>query len=239
MFLNLCTSMAGSFFAVSSGVAGAAVYVEDFQGAIGPEWSHTQTDVTPLGDRKFLGQFVNDQVTLTLENLPKHEALVVTFELFVIRTWDGTVGNPAAGPDQFRVVEGGAHTLLHTTFANYPGHTQNYPDSLSSGVTHPAGYGAAEEDTLGYTYSGQGMDAVYLVSIEFPHSDSQLTLTFEGLGLQLLSDESWGIDNVVISLPLEPECPADIAPAGGDDFVNRRGFASGHQHMGAGRQRRH
>src|SRR5947207_2175207 len=65
------------------------VYFNDFEGAVGPEWSHTNTERTPFGDRGFLGQFGNDSVTLTLDNLPPHTALTVSFDLFVIRSWDG------------------------------------------------------------------------------------------------------------------------------------------------------
>ena len=47
--------------------AGAPLYSNDFEGTIGAEWSTTATDVTPIGDRRFLGQFGNDTVTLTLD----------------------------------------------------------------------------------------------------------------------------------------------------------------------------
>ncbi|MEZ4638511.1 MAG: hypothetical protein R2856_26740 [Caldilineaceae bacterium] len=42
------------------------------------------------------------------------------------------------------------------------------------------------------------MDATYRISRRFDHSADSLTLQFGGSGLQIPSDESWGIDNVTV-----------------------------------------
>ena len=68
---------------------GEAVYVSDFEGEVGGEWSDQKTDVTPVGARRFLGQFGNKTVTLTLSNLPSHGEVHLSFDLFIIRSWDG------------------------------------------------------------------------------------------------------------------------------------------------------
>jgi hypothetical protein len=72
------------------------VYFNDFQVAAGPEWSNTTRDTTPSG-RKFLGQFGNSTVSVTLGNLARHTGIGVSFDLFVIRSWDGR--NTTDGPD--------------------------------------------------------------------------------------------------------------------------------------------
>ncbi len=48
------------------------------------------------------------------------------------------------------------------------------------------------------------MDSVYTLSYTFAHNTDLLTLDFSGYGLQTLDDESWGLDNVRVSMVPEP-----------------------------------
>lgn len=171
------------------------VYSNDFQGAIGTEWSKTSTDVTPVNNRRFLGQFGNDTVTLTLSNLPPHGNLSATFDLFVINSWDGNNG----GPDVWDLSVEDGTTLLHTTFQNFHvNRFQAYPGGLPAG-SFTAGTGALEVNTLGYPRgSGWLGDSVYRLNFYFAHSTNIVKLRFQGSGLQGVTDESWGIDNLVI-----------------------------------------
>jgi len=185
-----------------------AVYSNDFQGAVGPAWSNLTTDVTPSGKR-FLGQFGNTAVILTLGSLPPHSEVTISFDLYVIHSWDGNdtssgtdrEGNTGPlGPDIWDLSIPGGPTLLHTTFSNQSGSSkrQAYPDPYPPGDN--AGFTAADENnTLGYNdYYG---DSVYRLSFTFSHSASSLALSFSASGLQkALSDESWGIDNVLAGI---------------------------------------
>lgn len=188
------------------------VYTNDFEGVVGPEWSKTTTDVTPIGARRFLGQFSNEVVTLTLVNLPPHESVAVSFDLFVINSWDGNT--TTVGPDIWALSLPGGPSLLHTTFSNVDelGFRQAYPDSYPGG-DHPAHTGATEIDTLGYSNYG---NSVYRLSFIFPHSASSLAIDFSGSGLQTLSDESWGLDNVEVrvggSIPPTPTLTPTSSP---------------------------
>lgn len=154
--------------------------------------------MTPWGARSFLGQFGNDQVSLSLSNLPDHARVSVALDLFIIRTWDGN--SSKHGPDVWTLRIDGVTTLLNTTFGNdvpqaYPG---TYPGSQHSAYT-----GAAEIETLGYSCCGgsrESLDSVYQLHYDFAHSGDSLTITFGAQGLQSLSDESWGIDNVRVEL---------------------------------------
>ena len=80
-----------------SSKAKQVVYKNDFEKTVGREWSLPITDTTPKGGRRFLGQFCNDTVQLTLENLPPHSKVTVSFDLFIIRKWDGNYRR--YGPD--------------------------------------------------------------------------------------------------------------------------------------------
>ncbi|MEI6781088.1 MAG: immunoglobulin domain-containing protein, partial [Verrucomicrobiota bacterium] len=117
--------VANAFGSVTSAVARVIIterswpYVEEFQGGVGQEWSHRQTDVTPVGNRRFLGQFGNGTVYLTLNGLPAHQGVTVSFELFIIRSWDGGWAGPEG--DIWDLSLGAGPTLLHTTFNNHSG----------------------------------------------------------------------------------------------------------------------
>jgi hypothetical protein len=175
----------------------AVIYSNNFESIVGSEWSNTSTDVTPAGSRRFLGQFANDDaVSLSLDNLPSHQSVTVSFDLYAIQSWDGT--NLDWGPDIWRLSVVNGPVLLNTTFSNTgeDGHMQSYPAFDSSGEEYPAYTGAAQINTLGYKFYG---DSVYSLSFTFGHSGNSLALNFVGFGLQDVYDESWGIDNISIS----------------------------------------
>lgn len=180
-------------------------YSNNFQNLVGSEWSSTNRDITPLGGRIFLGQFSNQVVTLTLTNLPAHTNLDVSFDLFIIRSWDGN--GPANGPDIWDVSVAGVSNLLHTTFSvldgasSFPIVPQAFPDAFPGG-SHPARTGAAENNTLGYFYTNGttsvAADSVYRLSFSFPHFSNSLVLNLSGIGLQAITNESWGLDNILV-----------------------------------------
>jgi hypothetical protein len=181
------------------------VYRADFEGTAvaGAEWSARTTDLTPEGGRRFLGRFAgNEAVTLSLGGLPAHRSVTVSFDLYVIQSWDGD-GSLGSGPDIWGVGVVGGSTLLQTTFSNYNGTNgifipQHYPDAFpGTGVLHPGRTGAAENNTLGYT-NGDRQDAVYRLTFTFSHDQGSVALRFAGQGLQGNLDESWGLDNVQV-----------------------------------------
>jgi len=178
---------------------------------VGPEWSDTSTDITPAGARTFLGQFGYDTVSLTLTSVPAGN-ITVSFDLFIILTWDGN-GDNGCGPDVFELgVSGFADPLLRTTFTTF-GHSgtwQAYP-GVYPGSEYDPDTGAAEVDTLGYLRNGEiPMDAVYNLSFAFAHAGGPLVLNFSASGLQGIGDESWGLDNVRVHRP--PDC-SNAAPS--------------------------
>jgi hypothetical protein len=195
------------------------VYHNDFQGPVGTEWSSTATDVTPLGTRRFLGQFGNDSPSLALTGLPAHTKVEIAFDLFIIRSWDGN--STPFGPDvwELRVADGQA--LLETSFSN--GARQAYP------YPYPAGdfdscTGSIETNTLGYMVAGAPSDSVYHLAYAFHHSEDAISFLFEGHGLESLDNESWGLDNVVVRVvseiaPVLYSHPTNQAVAAGSDVV--------------------
>jgi len=182
------------------------IYAADFENPVGPEWSVRTTEVTPKGKRRFLGQFCNHKVTLRLQRLPRHRYLRISFELFVILSWDGNYppdGPERYGPDIWSLRTKGGPRLLHCTFADWPealSDKQSFPDDYP-GAGHPRRCGASETRTLGYVRRNpDSFDAVYRLAFVLAHVDREVTFEFEGSGLQFPDDESWGFDNVKVEV---------------------------------------
>jgi hypothetical protein len=182
----------------------AVIYRNDFEGSVGPEWSSAATDVTPSGVRHFLGQFGSDTVTLTIPaaDIPAGTtALTMSFDLFVIRTWDGNDTGSGSGPDRWSLTLGNGVNLLDTTFSN------NVPTTAPAGQAYPGVYGtdtfnpqtgAVELNSLGYTFGASPMDSVYRPHFTFSYTGGDLVLRFTGALTTPGTDESWGLDNVEV-----------------------------------------
>lgn len=176
------------------------VYSNDFEGVIGPEWSATVADITPVGNRRFLGQFGQQNVSLTLASLPAHGVLKVRCDLFVIGPWDGNSAE-RGGPDVWQLLVRNGATLLDATFSSY--FSQSYPGNRFD--SFPPRTNADENDTLGYSRPGfGGGDSVYHIEFTFDHQNSSLILDFNGLGLQTFGNQTWGIDNIQIESIYNP-----------------------------------
>ena len=101
-------------------------------------------------------------------------------------------------------------TVLDASIANSD-FDQSYPDSFTSGFTHPERTGAAESNTLGYPGWG---DSVYHLTFPLSHSSSTLVVVFSDSGLQEPFDESWGLANVQVDITAVPEPLTGIAVTG-------------------------
>jgi Ca2+-binding RTX toxin-like protein len=208
IFLNRPGDEAAELIAIVEGSTGlelndnyftnwSKIYFNDFEKGIANEWSNQAFAMTPIGARRFLGKFSNSSVSLSLENnIFANSRISLDFDLYIIDSWDGN--NASYGPDKFIVSLSNCQKLLDTTFSNQE--LSDYPQvfpSISGIGTYPAGSGANEIDTLGYTYTG---NSVYRISLEFYITSPLISLDFAGFGLQGIGDESWGLDNVSISV---------------------------------------
>jgi len=138
-----------------------------------------------------------NQVTLTLTGLPAHNAIHLDFLFAAIDSLDGTGTFPAG--DFFRVDLDGRQ-IFRESFANAT------PTQVQSYVEQPHGTLARRQD-LGFTQGSFYLDSAYDLGIDphfrnLPHSASTATFTFivEGAGVQQLNDESWGMDELTVSV---------------------------------------
>lgn len=207
----------GVFAFVAAAFAGASarsavIYSNTFEASAGSEWSATTRSTTPVGARHYLGQFNNKTVSLTLNSLPAHTSLRISFDVYVIQYWTGN--GTYYGPHLWDFGISGSPSLLHTTFSNgdqpqaYPG---NYPE-----VNNPPYTAVTEMNTLGYTPNPPG-DAVYHMSYDIYHTAASVVFQFTGTHLQGLPTTNWGLDNVTvetISLPKPPPAHANVVVNG-------------------------
>src|SRR5215831_1378424 len=213
----------------SSGYSNSANRAGTVAEGSGPQPVATVT--SPNGRQQFLGEFggpvlvaappydpqhfvtVDETVTLTLHDLKPHTFVTVSFDLYVLKSWDGN--NQAYGPDRWTLRVQGGSTPLDSTFSNNPKtgadlSQQNYPVANS-----PQQSGAASVNTMGYSFFG---DSTYHLRFNFPHAGDKLVLHFssslgEGKGTD---DESWGLDNVRVSSNSDaPLAASAAAPSSG------------------------
>ncbi|WP_162052193.1 CARDB domain-containing protein [Gloeothece verrucosa] len=171
------------------------IYNNNFETSAGEEWSDSTLGITPVGERKFLGQFGNGTVSLSLNDDNLINSIVsLELDLFIINSWDGN--HLGYGTDFFNLSIENGETLLNTTFSNTEELSQSYPDAWGTG-DYPSGTGAIEIDTLNSSEDGS---AVYHLVYTFPYSQRYLTLDFSGLNLEDINNESWGLDNVSLKV---------------------------------------
>ena len=199
--------------------------------AIPITWSHPDLDKTPTGNLPFHGPFENETVRTTSGALPAHAFLEVSFDLLILRTWDGSVpmnskGRPVAlGPDFFRCALSGGPTLMYTTFSNRPAGDdfqedskwQNYPSQVPGTHVDPQ-TGADAKNSLGYNYPFLGppqlvpMDATYHIKFVIPHSAGQAVVELTAMNLSNFIDENWGVANLQMRvLPVDAVERVDAA----------------------------
>lgn len=165
-------------------------------------WSSKSLEKAPYHSGFFLGRFLNQTTTLTVNNAPPHTSVKIQFDVLTLGSWDGN--SEGTGPDRVLaswVDENGAQSILNTTFAY--GRNQSFPGSYPDGK-YNAKDGAWQVNGLGYTWDGKPTldskevnDATYRV-IRIVESDSeQFRIMFKG-DQRGLPDEWWGLDNVIL-----------------------------------------
>ncbi|MCW5768479.1 MAG: hypothetical protein KIT19_07330 [Phycisphaeraceae bacterium] len=152
------------------------------------------------GSSVFGGQLLRNDSTgnpaaataLTLTDLPAHTHVSVSFLLAVIDSWDST--NGSVSPDIWRI-EIGDEFWFETTFAIASG-SVNY--SNSAAVIYEG------SGNLGWnSFAEKAYDFGLETQLQnIPHTADHLTIRIlaRGSGWQGGFDESWGIDNLGVSI---------------------------------------
>jgi len=184
------------------------VYRNDFQrpDKLRKNWSTSHRDVTRQGDRSFLGRFGSEAVTLSIDKLPEHKYVRISFELFIIGNWGGTSKDNA--PDLWQLSLDDGPLVVNASFSLWP-KQKEYPQSFPANyplARVTANTGAAEINSLGYVYGKKNRrnDAVYKLRYVVPHRADTVVFNFSALGhrLQRFPEGTllgtWGLDNVIV-----------------------------------------
>ncbi|MFM9962945.1 MAG: Calx-beta domain-containing protein [Planctomycetaceae bacterium] len=168
--------------------------------------------------------------TLTLTNLPTHGSIDLDFLLAIINSWDGLVSpNPLLAPDFFNVRVDGVRVFrgnfdnLGLTGANQ-GYVPPAGVQLSTRPFTDLGFPGPVPSSANTRDSAWnlGLDPVFQ---NIPHTASTLTIDFfaDGAGFEGGTSESWGIDNLRVTLngvPVTDPVSSDtLVGNGGNDTL--------------------
>ena len=187
---------------------------------------------------------------LTLTNLPTHESVDIDFLLAIINSWNDANDSSIWGPDEFVVTFDGLE-IFNENFRNIDGSTQGYqppPDvaltpAPLSDLGFPGPTDVLERNDSAYN---MGLDPTFDA---IPHTASTLTVEwYAQTGWEGGANESWGIDNVEVTLngvPVQTTATfnvtlshssadtvtvdyttADITAQAGSDYVAQNGVVS-------------
>ena len=178
-----------------------AYYFNDFENGIGNEWNITST--SSFNGSNLLGRFLSQTLTFYSNNLPPHDSLEVSFDLFTLGSWDGN-DSGISGPDNWGATLNGVIIYPTTTFSTHyvtwhPAYFQSFPGPFPS--SNPAGAGSAER--INTPINCNICPTRYRLIKKIPHITSNINFSQAAslVGLNnITTDESWGIDNFSIRL---------------------------------------
>jgi hypothetical protein len=186
------------------------VYNNDFESANLSNF--TNGTITVFNGTHVLGRYNSGGFSLTVPNLPKHDLVEVSFDLYIHDSWDGNnVDNGYSGPDLWSLIlDGGVY--IHTSFSNSVCGVgvfctpQAYPNDYPNNNHNPKA-GAFRTDLPGACYLSSSPNGTteYKITKQISHTDKTLLLQCLGDLVQKgnadpLCDESWSIDNLNIKV---------------------------------------
>jgi hypothetical protein len=173
---------------------------------------------TAPNSEKFLGRFENTRTVALLQVPNGYSRYSLTFDLYIIGSWDGKGKQAQHGIFQaniftlgYRCGSADAVSLVRTTFSNQLTVQQDYPNAFGLGG-YKAGTGSYDQDLLQYRFHQDISNTPQFRSF----GDTEYQMTFAGTNpcgvnapitfefstsnptQQSKWDESWGVDNVVI-----------------------------------------
>jgi len=171
----------------------------------------TNGSIVGFNGSRVLGRYNNGGFKLQLDNLPSHDMLEISFDLYLHDSWDGVLnGDNLGGPDIWQMYIDG-NIFIDAAFSN-----QDCPVQTCVSQSYPANYpnsnnapktGAYRRDLPGYCHlAGQiGGSSQYKIVKKIRHNGNLFTLECMDKLKQLnatspICDESWSVDNIKVKL---------------------------------------
>lgn len=166
--------------------------------------------ISQFNGSNVLGNYNNQNFILTLNNLPAHDLVAVTFDLYIHDSWNGNQDAPA-GPDIWQLKIDG-NTYINTTFSNEPCSNapgvfcppQSYPDNYPNS-NHNSKAGAYQTNLPGFCRMKgvANYTTLYKISKTFTHTSSSISVQcldklVQPNGVNSKCDASWSVDNLVV-----------------------------------------
>jgi hypothetical protein len=184
-------------FLVNTANAGV-IYSNDFESGVAEGFSNfTGVAEAPNGE-SYIGHLIfGDTSLLTLDNLSSASLITIDFDVYGLRSLDGIDNG-----DNFEFFVNG-----ESLFVDYYGHSDGVLVGPSTGelVSH-------DDDTFGHGYFYGGA-STYHYSVSFLNTNDTVSFGFKANTNQGWPDESFGIDNVVVTSVPEPSTLAILALA--------------------------
>lgn len=206
----LCILALPFFFSCAKSVnSDVEVYSNDFQS--GDLTGITKAEIGTFNGGKVLGQFNNGGFDLVLKDLPAHDMVEVSFDLYIHDNWDGNIQmqDNVAGPDIWRMQVDGK-TYINTTFSNaecVPGNIcppQSYPADYPNNNQNPR-VGSVNVKLPGVCAQAKSPTgtSLYKIKKRIAHTSASLLIQCDDKLLQKnvsdpKCDESWSVDNIKV-----------------------------------------
>lgn len=207
-FLIIACSL--SNFSCKKDVKGeTTIYSNDFEGSDLKNIAGGSIDV--YNGSHVLGRYNNGSFHLSLSNLPKHNLITISFDLYIHDSWDGSqsFADNMYGPDLWQMIVNGK-TYINTTFSNAmcpAGNTcpsQAYPDDYPANNNPRTGAVAVSLPGACLNQNDPQGTCLYRIQKTIDHTGSTLTLAcIDHLIEKTVKDpkcsESWSVDNLKIT----------------------------------------
>jgi hypothetical protein len=157
----------------------------------------------------FVGRYNKGGFTVTIKNLPKHNAIQIEAQPYFHDSWDGNnnIGG-IDGPDVWTMTADGT-PLVNATFSNSPCNSvyclfQSYPGDY--GLINNPPLTEAFQITGGACFTAiQSITSVYRIVKTVPHSRDEVIVSFRDNLVQTnvplpLCDESWSMGSLRIKV---------------------------------------
>jgi len=184
-----------------------SVYTNDFS-SMDLEGIESDEGLFPYNNKYVLGLFNNQGFTLSLKNLPDHNMVRISIDLYIHNYWNGNSQN-IDGPDVWNMLVDNS-TIVNTTFANTPCAStycqyQSYPENMIRNFTPKT---EAADINLPGVFGLQhrlGWTTLYKIHKILPHNKSTLSLKcYDQLKQENVpipkGDESWSVGNIEVSV---------------------------------------
>jgi hypothetical protein len=167
--------------------------------------------ISTFNGTKVIGNYNAGGFDLTLNDLPVHDLVDISFDLYIHDSWEGNqqLRDNENGPDIWQLKVDGK-TFINTTFSNLdclPGNycpPQSYPADYPNNFNNPKS-DASRTDLPGFCsqVNNPNGTTLYQIHKSISHSENRLTVQFADKLVQKLladpkCDESWSVDNIKI-----------------------------------------